>query len=368
DGDVFQLPSTCNHIMTKLCGSSYETFNIQLRRQVQDSEPTISKITMKLDGTVNLAAGSFMTDESSLLKQYYKKSCLFFSLQVELDPKFRNQTCGLCGDFNEIPTYNEFIRDGVLLSTSTYGNLWKMDGPTEICEDEPERDNVNCGNEVPVATICQAFSSCTPLISVEQFAKVCVEDQCQCNTTGAFCLCKTLAEYSRQCVHAGGQPANWRTEQFCPMTCPKNKVYMECGSPCMDTCSNPERKHTCGEHCIDGCFCPPGTVLDDISNTGCIPLSNCTCKFVNSSNPNVPFSTCSGGTWNCVDKDCPGMCSVQGGAHIITYDEKPYTFHGDCSYVLSKVLRHNYKIRQQLTSQSHLFFKSTDVDHDIKVP
>ena len=59
DGDLFQLPSSCNYVLTSLCGSSFQDFNIQLRRQLVDGTPTISSVVMKLDGmAVELSKGS----------------------------------------------------------------------------------------------------------------------------------------------------------------------------------------------------------------------------------------------------------------------------------------------------------------------
>ncbi|KAG7278144.1 hypothetical protein CRUP_019454 [Coryphaenoides rupestris] len=129
-------------------------------------------------------------------------------------------------------------------------------------------------------------------------------------------------------------------------TCPFNMEFQECGNACPNTCSNQAASDTCDFHCHDGCFCPTGMVYDDINKNGCVPVSECSCEhkgevYASGASFSLPCSTCvcNGGLWKCVEKDCPGTCSVEGGAHINTFDGKVYSFHGDCTYTLTRVIK-----------------------------
>lgn len=59
-----------------------------------------------------------------------------------------------------------------------------------------------------------AFEDCQARLPVELYVRTCMHDRCQCPQGGA-CECSTLAEFSRQCSHAGGRPENWRTASLC---------------------------------------------------------------------------------------------------------------------------------------------------------
>ncbi|XP_063492229.1 mucin-5B [Symphalangus syndactylus] len=365
DGDVFHFPGLCNYVFSEHCGAAYEDFNVQLRRGLLGSRPVVTRVVIKAQGLVLEASnGSVLINgqreelpysRTGLLVEqsgdYVKVSIrlvLTFlwngedSALLELDPKYANQTCGLCGDFNGLPTFNEFYAHNARLTPLQFGNLQKLDGPTEQCPDPLPLPAGNCTDEEGIChrtLLGPAFAECHALVDSAAYLAACAQDLCRCPT----CPCATFVEYSRQCAHAGGQPRNWRRPELCPRTCPLNMQHQECGSPCADTCSNPQRAQLCEDHCVDGCFCPPGTVLDDITHSGCLPLGQCPCTHSGRTySPGTSFNTtcssctCSGGLWQCQDLPCPGTCSVQGGAHISTYDEKLYDLHGDCSYVLSK--------------------------------
>lgn len=75
----------------------------------------------------------------------------------------------------------------------------------------------------------EPWSSCTSLIDPEPYIQACAYDMCGCNNaTSDFCICSTLSEFSRLCSHAGGEPPNWRTPQFCGnFLCLNIFMYME---------------------------------------------------------------------------------------------------------------------------------------------
>uniref|UniRef100_A0A8C9BDY1 VWFD domain-containing protein n=1 Tax=Phocoena sinus TaxID=42100 RepID=A0A8C9BDY1_PHOSS len=335
DGDVFRFPGLCNYVFSVHCGATYEDFNLQLRRGLVGSRPTVTHITLKTQGLVlEVSNGEALPySRAGLLVE---ESSAYVKINVRLPtPTYANQTCGLCGDFNGLPAINEFYAHSELTPLQ-FGNLQKLDGPTEQCQDPLPSPEGICRHTL----LGPAFAQCHRLVDAEVYVATCTQDLCRCPT----CPCATFAEYSRQCAHAGGQPQSWRGPDLCPQTCPLNMQYQECGSACTDTCSNPERSQLCEDHCVDGCFCPQGTVMDDVTHSGCLPLRQCPC--MHGGRPYAPGAsfttscsscTCSGGLWQCQDLPCPGTCSVQGGSHISTYDEKLYDVHGDCSYVLTKV-------------------------------
>uniref|UniRef100_H3CEW6 VWFD domain-containing protein n=1 Tax=Tetraodon nigroviridis TaxID=99883 RepID=H3CEW6_TETNG len=258
DGDVYQFPGLCEYNLVSDCHESSQEFSVHIRRKVLNGNPTVSHVAVYINElSFRLSRNMLAVDGVSVKMPYYKsgvqveKNAVYFKLQskvglvvmwngedavmVELDPDYVNRTCGLCGDFNGISVLNEFIQNGHRqISSIEFGNNHKIYLPNDDCEDPYEEDEEDEESAENQRTTCEkmlrseSWSSCTDLIDPEAYIRACVQDMCGCtNTTSYFCICSTLSEFSRQCSHAGGEPPNWRTPQFCAKQCPYNMVYEE---------------------------------------------------------------------------------------------------------------------------------------------
>uniref|UniRef100_A0A8C9XAM5 Mucin 2.2, oligomeric mucus/gel-forming n=1 Tax=Sander lucioperca TaxID=283035 RepID=A0A8C9XAM5_SANLU len=368
DGAVYQFPGMCEYNLASDCHESYQDFSVHVKRKDKDGNPTVSHVVVTINDFLFYLTKDMVTVNNLPVKiPYYnagvtvEQNAVYIKLQskvgitvmwngddavmVELDTNYANRTCGLCGDFNGVSVQNEFIHKGRKISPIEFGNKHKVHLPNDDCEDPYEEED----ESLEAQTICnqmlrsEPWSSCTTLINPEPYIQACVQDMCGCaNRTNDFCVCSTLSEFSRQCSHAGGQPPNWRTPQFCAKQCPFNMVYKESGSPCMDTCTLLDTGSLCEDHKMDGCFCPPGTVFDDISMRGCIAQSDCQCKHNKIYNSGEVYRqdreecTCVEGKWACESLQIPATCAVEEGSHVTTFDGKTFTFHGDCYYTLAK--------------------------------
>ncbi|XP_073514817.1 uncharacterized protein [Phyllobates terribilis] len=370
DGDIFHFKGHCSYQFARHCKTNYEDFFVGIKREV--GETAIFGIYLKIDGVdISLTKETVIVNNEVVVElpfsnggtQIFKtgsyktvSSKIGFVLvwneedavTLELSSKYANQTCGLCGDYNGIPMYNEFIMNNAHLTNHQYGNLQKYHNPEEEkCEDLKEEADTKCSRDKKICTSVLTgapFRECNKKVDVWKYIALCENDMCRCteNTTWT-CLCNIFTAYSRECTHAGSEPKNWRSSKLCPRKCAYNLQFKECGTACPDTCSNPEHSSVCDDHCTDGCVCPAGMVFDDIRKTGCIPKEQCACTHNGDVYPSgAGYSEkcqdckCNGGKWSCVKKACLGVCALEGGSHITTFDKTRYNFHGDCTYTLIK--------------------------------
>uniref|UniRef100_A0A672NJ66 VWFD domain-containing protein n=1 Tax=Sinocyclocheilus grahami TaxID=75366 RepID=A0A672NJ66_SINGR len=374
DGDFYQFPGMCEYNLVSDCQSLICQFSVHVKRTEHSTGPNISRVLVTInDITVEITANQVMVNgENKLLPVHVagilvEENTIYIRLHskmgitvmwnredavmVELDSKFSNHTCGLCGDFNGAPLYNEFIQSEV--GYIEFGNKHKVPNPMVDCknpseeddeqnlEDQSEKHRTDCEDLLKDAD----WFSCIKILNPEPYIKACMNDMClyQPEDTDNSTLCATLSEYSRQCSHAGGTPPTWRRADFCAVACSYNMVHSESGCPCMDTCLHKDTNTLCEQHNIDGCFCPPGTVFDEISNMGCIPVEECQCKHdrVYSTgevlHKHNEECTCQHGTWTCTKKICPGICTIYGSGHYKTFDQQRFGFRGECSYIAAQV-------------------------------
>ncbi|CAM4571963.1 unnamed protein product [Lepidochelys olivacea] len=379
----FDFPGICHYVFASHCNDSYHDFNIQVRRSDKNGFPVC--FTATIDGVLLEVKESGITVNGheiplpfSLKSILIEDTCTYFqvtstlgltlkwnwadTLLLDLEDTYKGKTCGLCGNYDGNEK-NDLHLNGYKLLPRQFGNLHKVEEPTEKCPDVAEDEDAknHKGHVHHQKNKCSKYISkckkllahlgnCSRVVAFDDYVATCTGDMCICAKNSSSdsalvssCICSTLSQYSRDCVLNGGIPGKWRTKDLCFQECPNNLEYMECGNPCADTCANPERSKICKAPCTDGCFCPAGTILDDMNGNKCIPIDTCPCMFqgkvyASGGSYSTPSQncTCAGGQWVCVSLPLSGNCNVKGGFHITTFDNKEFIFHGNCHYVLAK--------------------------------
>ncbi|KAL4659485.1 kielin/chordin-like protein [Arapaima gigas] len=199
-------------------------------------------------------------------------------LEVSVPGTYKNNMCGLCGNFNNYPQDDMRIRTGqVVQSEAAFGNSWKVlsdNGMHSECSDAQDVDpckeagysarktaNARCG-----VLKSEVFERCHRVVPPEMFFASCVYDLCACGSNVDDCLCDALEAYASECREAG-VILQWRSPGLCAVGCPLDRgfIFDECGPPCPKTCFNKDvplgvLEAHCFKPCVPGCQCPAGLV------------------------------------------------------------------------------------------------------------
>ncbi|XP_072904906.1 IgGFc-binding protein-like isoform X2 [Hemitrygon akajei] len=290
-------------------------------------------------------------------------------VDVKITSDYSGQLCGLCGDYNGIPSDDFRTPEGqVVKGVNDFGNSWNVDQnctltDTEVTPEcsEAERDTYEgpsyCGM---LLDHLGPFAACHYKIDPMAFFQDCVYDMCALNGNKQQ-LCEALESYVTQCQQRNITIGTWRNETFCPLRCPPNSHYQPCASACPATCLEP-RPQLCDQPCAEGCQCDKGFVQ---SGDKCVPRSQCgcvyngtyyrpgeviwseacnqVCKCLSSNNIQCTDTSCApdeycdnkGGVQGCYPKGS-STCTASGDPHYTSFDKRKFNFQGNCTYVLAK--------------------------------
>ncbi|XP_059389537.1 IgGFc-binding protein [Carassius carassius] len=438
DGLRFDFQGTCTYILSQSCGlerTNLTHFSIQVENErwwpnryhkvsvTQQVALTVYGSTIILRQNepqilVNGVLTNLPYSSSSLkgpLVQAYKEGIYYiiktgFGLYVTYDlsyhvtvtipDNYSNKTCGLCGNFDGIPSNDFRLPDGnITQDVNIFGRAWKVDVPGVMCEDGCEGDTcLDCDPRLKAIfekpPYCGVlvdpngpFAACHVVLNPSVYLNDCVFDTCA--SEGSIRLvCDSVARYAFSCRRAGVVIQRWRTDNFCPMSCPAHSHYEPCTDVCSSACPGLTTIIQCPKTCTEGCACDDGYMFDGQQCTEhqqcgcyqqgrkytagevvyldqcqqkcqCDPVNGLTCERANCPNGTQCFLRA--GKWGCFYPDpCQDLhcreketcrfehgnavcvpqynstCWAWGDPHYHTFDGHEYNFQGTCKYVLSK--------------------------------
>ncbi|XP_058511785.1 von Willebrand factor [Ochotona princeps] len=241
--------------------------------------------------------------------------------QLQLSPKtFAARTYGLCGTCDENGANDFMLKDGTV--TTDLPRLiqeWTVQQPGQTCQPLPEEQCPVSDSSRCQLLLSAQFAECHKVLDPATFYAICQQDSCNREQ-----VCEVVASYAHLC-RTNGVCVNWRTADFCAMSCPSSLVYSHCERGCPKHCDG--NVSSCGEHPVEGCFCPQrqlvlgGTCVPEEACTQCVDEGGVRRQFLETWVPDhQPCQLCSclsGRKVNCTSQPCPtakaptcGPCEV----------------------------------------------------------
>ncbi|KAM4526944.1 alpha-tectorin isoform 2-T2 [Fundulus diaphanus] len=407
DDSVFHFQGTCTYVLSEQCQNGLPYYRVEGKNEHRGSTHVSWTRLVKVfayDETIELVKGrygeakvngSFATAPFSLrngtIQVYQSGFSLIVStdfgvmvsydmysyVRISVPYTYQNNTCGLCGDFNNRHGDDFRTRQGEVVSSDVvFANSWKASGDDEpgceaqcgglACAGCTTNQNTLYRNDAHCGILQNSsgpFATCHQQLPPASFVDSCVYDLC---VGGGYqpILCQALNVYSSQCQQNGIQPGSWRTSGFCEIPCPANSHYEAQATGCPPTCVNPNSTRNCPLPHQESCVCDSGYVL---SGAVCVPHADCGCSFEGRyyhSGETVILDEdcgrrcrCSYGSMTCSPHSCGqhescrledgerrctpnsfATCWIRGPGSYHTFDGLMYQYPGACRLTLAKVM------------------------------
>ncbi|XP_069057200.1 alpha-tectorin-like [Pleurodeles waltl] len=407
DGTVYSFWSNCTYILSELCApsDSLTFFSVEVKNnnwvngvsatttvsvRAKGYLITLERGSVKVDGVsvtlpISMNGGDlivYKSENNMVLKSKFGLTVIYntFTILVNLHSRYRNKTCGLCGNFNGDASDDFATQNGTLSNdTSQFVISWKVGGGLEcsegfkgtcpVCQNE-EQFNSNFFCSI-IKDPSGPFSLCHQHIDPNQYFSRCLNENYLMGGDN-ITLCFSIWTYAAACQTANVTISQWRNESFCALACPEHSHYDLCGGLSQATCATSILGGHCTSACSEGCFCNQGYLR---SGDDCVPATHCGCEHQGryyKVGDLVWLSGCTQrcrcdprGALHCVAATCnPGQscvvqngrlgcfsawatCSVIGDPHYITYDGALAHFQGTCAYEVTRTCRNtsNFSFR-----------------------